>query len=67
MSAALANPAEMIERGAPRIIHNDAEVFRVSFEIHLNLFHKLWPFDGVLDDLLLPGALVVTETYPACI
>ena len=26
MSAALANPVEMIERGAPRIIHNDAEL-----------------------------------------
>ena len=26
MSAALANPVEMIERGAPRIIHNDSEL-----------------------------------------
>jgi hypothetical protein len=26
---------------------------------------KLWPFDGVLGDLLLPGNLVVAETYPA--
>ncbi len=26
MSAALADPVEMIERGAPRIIHNDAEL-----------------------------------------
>ena len=26
MSAALSNPAEMIERGAPRIIHNDSEL-----------------------------------------
>jgi hypothetical protein len=26
---------------------------------------KLWPFDGVLDHLLLPGNLVVAETYPA--
>jgi HTH-type transcriptional regulator / antitoxin HigA len=26
MSTALANPVEMIERGAPRIIHNDAEL-----------------------------------------
>ena len=26
---------------------------------------KLWPFDGVLGDLLLPGSLVVAETYPA--
>jgi HTH-type transcriptional regulator/antitoxin HigA len=26
MSTALANPVEMIERGAPRIIHNDSEL-----------------------------------------
>jgi hypothetical protein len=26
---------------------------------------KLWPFDGGLGDLLLPGNLVVAETYPA--
>lgn len=26
---------------------------------------KLWPFDGRLDDLLLPGRVVVAETYPA--
>jgi HTH-type transcriptional regulator / antitoxin HigA len=26
MSAALANPVEMIERGAPRIIHNESEL-----------------------------------------
>jgi HTH-type transcriptional regulator/antitoxin HigA len=26
MSASLANPVEMIERGAPRIIHNDSEL-----------------------------------------
>jgi hypothetical protein len=26
---------------------------------------KLWPFDGVLGDLLRPGRLVVAETYPA--
>lgn len=26
---------------------------------------KLWPFDGGLRDLLLPGNLVVAETYPA--
>ncbi len=26
MSAALANPVEMIERGAPRIIHNETEL-----------------------------------------
>jgi hypothetical protein len=25
----------------------------------------LWPFDGVLDDLLQPGNIVVVETYPA--
>jgi len=26
MSTALANPAEMIQRGAPRLIHNDEEL-----------------------------------------
>jgi len=26
---------------------------------------RLWPFDGTLDALLVPGALVVAETYPA--
>jgi hypothetical protein len=26
---------------------------------------RLWPFDGSLQSLLLPGALVVAETYPA--
>jgi hypothetical protein len=26
---------------------------------------SLWPFDGCLDDLLLPGRIVVAETYPA--
>jgi hypothetical protein len=26
---------------------------------------KLWPFDGVLRDLLRPGNLVIAETYPA--
>ncbi len=25
----------------------------------------LWPFDGALDSLLVPGSLVVAETYPA--
>ena len=26
---------------------------------------KLWPFDGSLDDLLIPGRIVVAETYPS--
>jgi hypothetical protein len=26
---------------------------------------SLWPFDGRLDDLLMPGRIVVAETYPA--
>ena len=26
---------------------------------------SFWPFDGVLDDLVQPGRVVVTETYPA--
>ncbi len=26
---------------------------------------KLWPFDGLLGDLLFPGTFVVAETYPA--
>jgi hypothetical protein len=26
---------------------------------------KLWPFDGDLESLLVPGSLVVAETYPA--
>jgi hypothetical protein len=26
---------------------------------------KLWPFDGALHDLLVPGQIVVAETYPA--
>jgi HTH-type transcriptional regulator/antitoxin HigA len=36
MSTALANPAEMIRRGAPRLVHNDrelAEYTRVLFEL----------------------------------
>lgn len=26
---------------------------------------KLWPFDGRLNDLLVPGRIVIAETYPA--
>jgi hypothetical protein len=26
---------------------------------------RLWPFDGKLESLFVPGALVVAETYPA--
>ena len=26
---------------------------------------SLWPFDGALPDLLMPGTIVVAETYPA--
>ena len=36
MRAALANPVEMIERGAPRIIHNDSELEQYT-EVLFNL------------------------------
>ena len=33
MATALTNPAKMIERGAPRLIHTDAELERYTSEL----------------------------------
>src|SRR5208282_6869444 len=53
MSAALANPVEMIERGAPRIIHNESELEQYTEALfNLTALENPTPAQGEAIELL---------------
>lgn len=57
MSTALANPAEMIRRGAPRLIHNDRELAEYT-EALFDLTSKAKPTHAEEDAIELLTLLI---------
>jgi HTH-type transcriptional regulator / antitoxin HigA len=67
MSTVLANPAKMIERGAPHLIHNDEEL-EVYTHALFQLTGKKHPTDAEIEAMELLGVLIEryeNERYPA--
>jgi HTH-type transcriptional regulator / antitoxin HigA len=66
MATTLANPAEMIERGAPRLIHNEEELERYT-SVLFWLTEKENPTPAELEAIELLGVLIEKyeqEHYP---
>jgi HTH-type transcriptional regulator / antitoxin HigA len=66
MSTVLANPAEMIERGAPHLIHNDEEL-AVYTDALFKLTAKEHPTEAEIEAMELLGVLIEKyedEHYP---
>jgi HTH-type transcriptional regulator / antitoxin HigA len=66
MSTILANPAKMIERGAPHLIHNDEEL-KVYTRALFQLTGKERPTDAEIEAMELLGVLIEryeNERYP---